>query len=429
MPSAHISVIARLNGNQTWYFDSGRKAFLKVPINDLGFHTIRLILGDTVSNSKQAHGTLHFRGIWLGKGGKLMDAIEDPELSENRLSQQCRPSVQQPQGDQNTSQLAQNSGKRPSSSRSSQRSFELVSDEPNFAQIEEAANVTLASAHATSMLVSWKVHLADVFQADLTYIPTQLASLSKKSTVLDESPFTAQEIYFRSGLPGTSLFSRPWRFNGLPPDVLILQLGSNDASALACLQSDAESKFSHSVTKFVQSFTHAYEVLVKSIRKAAHPTSSPQLSGNRYDYIYNSAPDLVPIILLPPLNAPAIIIHAIQAAVTTLRKEGDTSLFLLDAHGWLDSADLMYTEQNVTFAEKQCTIETVSLAAHAHKKFAAYLSQHVCPYLTADPVQCPFKPLDLYQGKVYDAAEDELNKVLLESKISKVKGALFGQIP
>ena len=403
-------------------------ALLNVPIDNLDSHNVRLTYVGSSSTSKQSRSTMRFKGIWLDKGGKLVDVVRDFEHSNTFLTHPSTLAIEQPARVRNPVQaLMQNTSNLLEPFGAWQRSFELISDETNLLQTEQAASMFSIAAGPISRLVSWEFQLAAIFHADhFRMFVEQACLLSKKCAALDEATFTAQDIYFRSGLPGSSFFSRPWRFTSPPPDILILNLGSNDAAALACILSDAEAKSSQSVTKFLQSFTHAYETLVKSIRKAAHTTQTPQHTKMRYDYLYNSAPNLMPIILLPPVNAPAIITQALRAVVTSLRKEGDTSLSLLDTRGWLGPGHLVHGQRNITIDQKSCTVETVALALHAHKRYAAYLSQHLCPYLARDPSSCPFRPAELYEGKVFNAVEDELNKVLLESKINKVKEGLFG---
>ena len=404
-PQPSVSIVAEIDDTRVVIFDSARDVLAALSLEREETHRIRLSLIEDPSSATAC--ILQFRGVWLSKGAILV-----PHGSHEHDSRD---------------KSVLNSERDPPNRR---KSFDLVTDaEPAAYETKHHKKPDL-SRTKLSYIMTWDRNLARHTNADFSRLTLGNYSLVGTQEQSQGSHLTTQHLYFRAGPPSTPLFSHAYRFPSDPPDVLILQLGTNDAAHLEATQTLTPPTPSHQINKHLDAITTAYATFIKSIRKSAYPASSPTNNNGtqscythslwQQDYLYNSAPATLPILILPPLNAPRYFAAALQSLVFDLvTKEGDTALHLIDTKGWFQNADFI--------AQSSSNATTTILTPQAQKTFATYIRQHLCPYLSTNPEdECSFRRHDIRTGKVYVPVEDELEKVLLESKIRKVNEGLFG---
>lgn len=410
-----VSLVVYIDKAPSTYVESrgyGLVAVTNSKLEPTIHHHIRIVLAGGID--PLGWTTMQFKGLWLSKGGSL----KDPVGSSFSTLQNGGEGKENCSAELASNAFSQSNSRRKNDSfavrgpNSYEKTFELITDAPSLGGNSEASVDSATSMKSFTHTIDWGTQLANVFNVHHTRINVGKYCLTKKCHLDDPTP-TIQDIYFRSGPPGTSLFNRPWSFGGSAPDVLILHLGYNDVYHL--LSSDpgsGENVAQHeTISSFLQTFSSSYTTFIQSIRKTAYPIHPAYLHTHRpinHDYIYNSAPNDIRIFIVPPFNAPTAVLATLQTLVTTLRDGGDTTLFLLHTTGWLQPTD--FDADNHAL-----------LAPSAHAKIAASLALHLCPYLSADDETCPFRRHDVYQGTVYLPSEDEVGKVLVESKIGKIK--------
>ena len=416
-PQSPVSIVAEIDGTCVVNFDSERKGLAALSLEREKTHRIRLSLIETPTSVSGA-GTLQFRGVWVSKGAMLIP----------------RDSAEHDDGHLHTQHSTRGLPAR-------RKSFELVTDTIPPGSARDDSTESDVSKRTISQIMTWDRQLANYMNADFTRLTLGYDSLVCAEDQSQGSCVTTQDLYFRAGPPSTPLFSHAYSFSSHPPDVLIVQLGTNDAAHLEALRTQTPPAPSHQVHKHLDAITTAYATFIKSIRKSAYPGSS--LANDRdiehsttaslwqQDHLYNSAPAILPIFILPPLNAPSYFTAALQSLVyDLLTKEGDTSLHLIDTKGWFQSTDFVaISSSSDAPPDPRSPSQFTLLTAQAQMKFTTYMHQHLCPYLSTDPdEECSFRQHDIHTGKVYVPVEDELEKVLLESKIRKVKEGLFGSV-
>ncbi|KAL9625338.1 MAG: hypothetical protein Q9160_000401 [Pyrenula sp. 1 TL-2023] len=102
-------------------------------------------------------------------------------------------------------------------------------------------------------------------------------------------------------------------------------------------------------------------------------------------------------------------------ARTLWTEDGDAHVHWIDTSGWLDKPSSPETEPDA------------GLTATEHKLVASYLSMHLCPHLAETPnEECEFLGHEApYVGKVVVPRERELERMLEQSKIEKIKEKFF----
>lgn len=167
-------------------------------------------------------------------------------------------------------------------------------------------------------------------------------------------------------------------------------------------------------------FEETYIKFVKIIRRAAyplHPAAVHDYSSNGDGFVYNSAPATLPIFVVSPFTG--TMHHCSQRIVEKLQSEGDKAVFWLDTSGWFSSTDFEPdVDGRVPDNKKR------RLNSQGNHKAVAFMHAHLCHYLAKDQSGCPFLKHEAYSGQVYIPQDAEINQMLEESKIKKLK-ALF----
>lgn len=288
----------------------------------------------------------------------------------------------------------------------------------------------------------WYDQIGSAHSIDAITISTKTLRLLPPS----ETRTTVSHLFFRSGPPGTTLFGRPWTFTTYGPSVLILQLGLSDFTAFF---SDPKNRNNHSREQFIVEFVNAYAKFLKTIRRTAYPFNSASLLADRRNptddptYISNSAPSTLPIFLIAPFSASKhfitkkttldrIINDALSRVAQTVHADGDVSTFWVDTTGWLDRerdfGDAL-DGGGVDFEGQLNRNDTPTrmLTHAANLKVSTLLWDHICPYIEpenttlSEKEKCPFDRRDKYVGNVYLPQDAEVERTVLERKISRIK--------
>lgn len=196
----------------------------------------------------------------------------------------------------------------------------------------------------------------------------------------------------------------------------MLVLGSSDEASFQ----KHDSEYEETIHDLQRKFEDAYVKFVQTIRRAAyplHPAALHEYSSNADGFVYNSAPATIPIFVVTPFHGE--ISHSTQKVVERLQSEGDNAVFWVDTSGWFSSADFD-TDVDDPMSDRR----GLRLNAQGNRKAAVYLHGHLCHYVAEDQSQCPFLRHEAYTGKVYVPRDAELDKLIEESKIKKLK-ALF----
>lgn len=168
-----------------------------------------------------------------------------------------------------------------------------------------------------------------------------------------------------------------------------------------------------------RTFEDSYCKLIAAIRRAAyplHPGALQDYSSNADGFVYNSAPATLPIFVVSPFAGE--VFHSTQKVVEKLQSEGDKAVYWLDTSGWFSGTDFDSVEDRRASHAKQI------LNVQGNRKAAAFLHAHLCHFLAQEPSDCPFLKHEAFTGKVYVPKDADLEKLIEESKIEKLK-ALF----
>ena len=146
-------------------------------------------------------------------------------------------------------------------------------------------------------------------------------------------------------------------------------------------------------------------------------------------FIYNSAPSTLPIFILTPFTPNKklrrLLSHVIAETATKLQKDGDKSTFWLDTSNWQQQDDFIPSLKEDVADKLFASVP--GLTSAAHRKIAAYLTLHLCPYINVTENEreaCPFHKLDNYLGHLYVPEEASMGMLLEGRKIELVKSGL-----
>lgn len=342
--------------------------------------------------SSQEGGVLQFKGLWLPIGARLQRVAgqEDKKAAGSGNASDTYTELSIPH----------------------RKTIEILTD---------SSDGTFASIPAHT--VDWPAQVAAQFNIDCVKIPAHNHCLTEACTKMLDTDVSIQDLFFRSGPAGTTLFSRPWGFQQYVPEVLILDLGSVDCNAFQ--QSSAEQGKSHvelrathhSLESFTNDFVSAYMAFIQQIRRSAYPLHPSAFHGYGLDgdgYTYSSAPSTLPIFVLRPLDG--FLEQATLSVVEQMQKTGDKSVFWIDTSGWLSNMD--YSSDNSN--------QVRALTASGHAKVVSFMDAHLCYYLAPRPGECPFLRRDNYMGSVYVPIEAEVDKVIEESKVKQLTELFWG---
>ena len=189
----------------------------------------------------------------------------------------------------------------------------------------------------------------------------------------------------------------------------VMLLGHSDAVSSVGQKGNAEEQ-----RIFLAEFEHKYVSLVQDIRKAypSHPADLSDYQAAGDGFVYNSAPAMIPILVVAPLNGE--LHQSTQRVVQNLQEQGDRAVFWIDSSGWVSTNDFLSTGMNQRKVLSLWRIRKTAMNMHAH----------LCRYLHPDQSQCHFFKHDIYTGQVYIPEAAELAKLMEELKVEKLK-ALF----
>ncbi|KAK4934357.1 hypothetical protein LTR10_024355 [Elasticomyces elasticus] len=323
------------------------------------------------------------------------------------------------------------------------RTIEILTSETAMGSItgeDVGEQIEKAEVIMNSRVNVWYNRLSISETVDTAIVPTNNLRLLPTG----ESCITVQDLFFRSGPPGTAHFARPWSFQSHEPSVLILQLGLLD---FMDFYSEKANRNKHAVEEFTNDFVKAYVKFIQTIRRTAYPfdkKSMPSSSSiNHQDdgsYVYNSAPSTLPIFLIAPFSASRrfvtrksrldqVISTALQQVVNVVQLGGDKSTFWIDTTGWLDHKEDFIQQGRDPLSPQQRQPQRL-LSQYANFKVASLLSGHLCPYMQGGSEgggranaagQCPFDRHNHYQGDVYLPQNVDFDRAILERKITRIK--------
>lgn len=364
-------------------------------------------------------GTVEFNGIWVDKHPK-------PGLGEQSSGQHSRTILRNPFFYCPNGHFLK--AKVPDLKTQGWKTIEVVTSETALTAFTKDEDDEVRNGR----LITWTELLRKGLSLDTVVIPTSKLGLLPR----ESSPDTISSLFFRSGPPSTSHFSRPWSFSSYSPSVLVLQLGLVD---FMLFFADKKNHGDHAIKKFQAEMKVAVIDLVHNIRARAYPydTVTRQFASCDGGYRYNSAPSTLPIFLITPFTASrrfvtkrqkldTVISDVLSQAAITLQSEGDKSTFWIDTSGWLESQADFVVRTN--FTSKRTRLDTAWLTPFANFKVASLLQDHLCSYLNVPSANlsgtsnnCDFDRYDNYLGDVYIPQDVEFNRALLERKISTIK--------
>ena len=370
------------NGNML-QFPTSDGGLLAVDISARSDETDCPVRISYAGGTSERAGTLQFKGLWIPHGSSLQLRTRMDRDEEASLDVVSDSAATQRGPDRKT--------------------IEFLTDFP-----EDGDN--------TTYMLEWQAQLAAQFNADHVKIATHDHCLTKTCMKMQDSQFSTQDVFFRSGPASSDFFAKPWNFHHYVPDVLILNLGTVDQRyfhGISRREGRIELVDSYqSVESFTNSIISTYIALIQQIRRTAYPLHPSALDRYTFDgdgYTYNSAPSTLPIFVMRPFDGS--LEQATLAVVEQMQKEGDKSVFWIDTSGWLSDMDYTIDDQGSSAR---------SLTSAGHAEVASFMHTHLCHYLAPDPEQCPFLRRDNYLGNVYVPVEAELDKVIEENKVKKL---------
>ena len=429
-PSDQVSLMFELNGEKIMTAVSARG--IGQVADDLDPRKKYKLRVTHMGGPNSTEGVLEFDGIWVDK-----PTVEDGELSHD--DEPSSPTYKTTGGvildpaviDEHAKSDIKRDKTGPAEKR---RVVEILTSETVVCPIsKDETGPTLECRVGV-----WYNQLRASRAVDTVTIPTMDLSLLASN----EPAITIQDLFFRSGPPGTDHFLRPWSFKSYTPSVLVLQLGLTDFMTFF---SEKKNRNDHAREQFINDFVTAYVKLIQTIRRTAYPFDSTALTSNvrigfEHDdtYIHNSAPSTLPIFVISPFTAARrfitkktrmdrVINDALQRVVGILQGDGDKSTFWIDTTGWLKH------KEDFDVHGGDCPLNqgnrSHQLLKHSSgRKVASLLWGHICPYVErnngddgGEAKECPFEQYDNYLGNVYLPQNVEVDRAVLERKIATIK--------
>jgi len=415
LASSSVGWLVQVDDTSIVYFDHQKKELiphmllgLSHGLNASQSHSFRMTHTGSLDGEE---AMVVFGGVWLDKGGHLEEVPDIPIERPHNHSMFNSPDEAYADG-----YAAQT--ERDSSASQRRRLIEVITTSLKFADdVNLASDARPDALSALGHLASWPKRLAKHLASDvrICYLPN--------ATVVetDDSKKSVADVYFQSCYSSKALSKDSHTVSSSqPPDVILLDVGTPDLLPLF----ETSSPFNnHQVVQHIAQFSTSLRKYIATLRRKTPAARSEYMSVD-HSYEYNSAPSTVPIFLLLPLLQPtqfalqSVLAHAIQSTVSILQKNGDVSTFYIDTFGWLDQEDFLDTSNTTDRLFPR-------LAPNAHVKIAAYLSMHLCYFLSPNPEDCPFDRRDEYLGNVYLPDEASLQKMIEENKVQRIK-ELFG---
>lgn len=372
-------MITLCNGNII-HFASSEDGLVAINLNTGQDQADCLVRISHAGGMSQEAAVLQFKGVWLPTGASLRPQAQ---LDDGRARQLKLPIAYR-------------------------KNVELLVD-----------SLEHLSGRSAMCTVEWLAQVVAHFDADQVKIPVHDHCLTEACTRILALDISTKDVFFRSGPAGSTFYARPWNFNHYVPDVLVLDLGTADyksflQSSIMYANSHIELHDTHpNLESITNSFITSYVALIQQIRRVAyplHPSARDEYALDGHGYTYNSAPSTLPIFVMRPLDGS--LEQATLSVVEEMQKDGDKNVFWIDTSGWLSEADYIPGNNN-----QQVRL----LTATGHAKVASFMVPHLCLYLEPQFDKCPFLKRDNYMGSVYVPIEAELDKMIEESKIKKLR--------
>ena len=305
----------------------------------------------------------------------------------------------------------------------------------------------------------WFYRLSKANSLDISLLPMSKTGMHSKQTIA-----TIQDLFFRSGPPGTLHYLHPWTFDQANrPSVLILQPGIEEFASLLSTISSVNAISHHTLERLKLDFITSLVRLILTIRRVAYPHMASQTKGHRDNdhshsqsfgdsYSYVSAPSTLPIFLIAPfssvltqiplaepLTLHSVVSECLSATVSMLRTQGDISTVWIDTTGWVDAKHDFVSpgSQEKEFrtgsdVHKKTASDRAFMTPQAGQRVASWLHVHLCPYLEestdAEPNQlrpddppCEVHRYDRYVGSVFLPEQIQMERKLLQRKTALLK--------
>ena len=196
-----------------------------------------------------------------------------------------------------------------------------------------------------------------------------------------------------------------------------MNLGSSDGASFDLYASE----YDRSMWDLSERFEDTYISLIRGIRQLAYPEHPTAFHGELTDSLHlisTKAPASIPIFVMRPFRGQ--LEHATQGVVDRLRLDGDKLVFWLDTSGWLDEDENSTEQQDFTFDDAVSPARW-RLTVQGNQRVAIFLHMHVCRYLARAEEHCAFLPPEVYQGKVYNQEEADLDQYIENEKERKLQ--------
>ncbi|KIV90908.1 hypothetical protein PV10_05510 [Exophiala mesophila] len=436
--SSRVSLLVEINGQDIFGHE---EALGIVPIaRGLDPRIVHHIRITYLGSTEGFQSTLQVHGLWVGLPALVTNVTIDQSMKPS--SHYHEHLCLEPHRSTTTR------GKQPNPT------VEIVTFERSLSPFSASEDSTTTQAR----LHTWYHRLSKANSLDVTLLPMSETGMHSKQSIV-----TIQDLFFRSGPPGTLHYLHPWSFDSTNrPSVLILQPGIEEFASLLSAISSVNAISHHTLERLKIDFITSLVRLILTIRRVAYPHMASQPKSHRNDdhshsqsfgdsYSYVSAPSTLPIFLIAPfssvltqipstepLTLHSVISECLSATVSMLRAQGDISTAWIDTTGWVDANHdfISAGSQEKDFrtglsVHDKIASDRVFMTPQAGQRVASWLHVHLCPYLEestyAEPDQmrpdppCEVHRHDRYVGSVFLPEQIQMERKLLQRKTALLK--------
>ncbi|MCJ1476096.1 hypothetical protein MMC13_004761 [Lambiella insularis] len=438
-PAPPVSLLARVD-QEEYVLLPNSSLLVSVRGGDLDSqvqHQIRIIVPMTDGHG---HGVIQMEGIWLSKGGRLL-RVDGSLFDEDHEDEDTLHGESTRTGEKHRSGLDAIPHKEPSDELAGEapepgnedilpiaayrkKVLEIITDSPGSLSGKNRGKRRGGADGLLAGVMGWEYLLGEMFGADHVTVGVDGMCLTQDCIGAIGIPSGMGDVFFRSGPPQSAYSDNPWMFRTYIPDVLILNLGTSDATSFK----NHESEYDKSAWDLSRNFEDTYISLVRAIRQLAYPKHPAVVYSERTGAsgaIAPSTPAAIPIFIMRPLRGE--LEHATQGVVNRLRAEGDKAVFWIDTSGWLAESPDDFESEDFHIDETVAP-SVYRLTEQGNQRVAIFLHLHVCRYLARIEDQCAFLPPSIYQGKVFNPEDVDLDRYLEDDKEKKLK-ELFWSTP
>ncbi|KAL9101198.1 MAG: hypothetical protein Q9163_003516 [Psora crenata] len=447
-PAPPVSLLARID-DEEYVLLPNSSSLVSVCLDSLARdqeHYIRIV---APMIDDKGRGIVELEGLWLSKGGSLVKvagsllsedyADEDLLRAENDIvGEKHRVGLNDLETDgTNGFSLPTNEDDEDMvlTSRERKKTLEIVTDSPGSFTGKQRGRRTGGADGLLAGVLGWEYLLGEMFGADHVGIGVDGMCLTQDCIGSTGYPAGLGDVFFRryvtssnykpirmftpcsSGPYGSEYFEHSWMFTGYVPDVLVLNIGSSDATSFR----DYTEEYNQTMWELTENFESTYVSLVKGIRRLGYPKHPAIVQSERLGFpgiIPSNVPASIPIFIMRPFRGH--LEQATQNTVTKLRADGDKSVFWLDTSGWLDM-EANPEGPGDFFLDESENPAKWRLTEQGNQRVAIFLHMHVCRYLAEAEDKCAFLPHEMYMGSVYDQEGAHLDRFLETEKERKLK--------